>query len=122
MQLRAGGQKLKDNRKYRRVHSRLRCWCEGKNVTFYARVGNLSEGGLFLKTSTPLTTGSEATLRFEGAGGPPVQARATVMWARGEGDEGSPGMGLRFEQVDSGQLERLREIILGEQKTDKSNE
>ena len=38
-----------ENRKSARVPTRLRCWCEGENVTVYARIGNLSEGGLFLR-------------------------------------------------------------------------
>src|SRR6185369_3065374 len=54
-----GGQDLAENRKTERVPSRLRCWCEGENVTVYARIGNLSEGGLFLRTSTPLERGSK---------------------------------------------------------------
>ena len=109
--LRTGGQELRENRRHARVHSRLRCWCEGANVTFYARVGNLSEGGLFLRTSTPLSPGASAKLRFEVAGGLQIEARATVIWARGEGEVGPPGMGLRFEEVRAGELEQLRALI-----------
>ncbi len=80
-----GGQKLAENRKHARVPSRLRCWCEGENVTVYARVGNLSEGGLFLRTSTPLATGAVATVRFgDGAG----RSRRRRRWC-GRGVDGA---------------------------------
>jgi uncharacterized protein (TIGR02266 family) len=97
------------------VPSGLRCWCEGENVTFYARVGNLSEGGLFLRTNTPLATGSRAVVRLNRSGEAEVQLLATVVWASAYG-EGPAGMGLCFEPLDSVTLERLRRIISLEQK------
>jgi uncharacterized protein (TIGR02266 family) len=108
---------LSDNRKHERVDSRLRCWCEGQNVTFYARVGNLSEGGLFLRTSTPLLEGTEAVVRLETREQAEISARARVMWARNEGNGHPPGMGLRFEQIDERALEVIRRIIENEQRT-----
>lgn len=101
-----------ENRKFERVPSRLRCWCEGENITVYARVGNLSEGGIFLRTSTPLERGSRALLRF-GASGPEASAR--VVWSRVEGQGGPPGMGLMFENLD----DTLREAIRGLIETDR---
>lgn len=99
---------LRDNRKHQRVAARLRCWCEGENVTFYARVGNLSEGGLFLRTSTPLETGAVTRLKLH-AGDEDVEATATVVWARNEGRES--GMGLRFELLDEPARRTLRALI-----------
>jgi uncharacterized protein (TIGR02266 family) len=97
------------------VLSGLRCWCEGENVTFYARVGNLSEGGLFIRTNTPLATGARALLRLHRSGEGEVAAMATVVWARDSQDTGPAGMGLCFEPLDSVTLERLRRIISLEQ-------
>ncbi len=99
---------MEENRKTLRVHSRLRCWCEGENVTVYARIGNLSEGGLFLRTSTPLPQGSTARIRF---GEPGIEAMATVMWARASDGGGPPGMGLRFQDVDDQRLEQIRRLV-----------
>lgn len=93
-----------NNRKSERISSRLRCWCEGENITVYARIGNLSEGGIFLRTSTPLERGSVATLRFGTSG---LEAVARVVWSRMEGQGGPPGMGLQFENID----ERVRDAI-----------
>lgn len=108
-----------DNRKFRRVLSRLRCWCEGENVTVYARIGNLSEGGMFLRTSTPLALGSKAVLRFGNEES--IEARAVVVWARIEGNDGPPGMGLKFDVIDGHRLERIRRIIESEQQTEKAH-
>lgn len=110
---------MSNNRKHPRVDSRLRCWCEGDNVTFYARMSNLSEGGLFLRTSTPLAEGSEAVVRIEVREPSEVQAkaRARVVWTRPDGNGQMPGMGLRFEDIDDQSLEVIRRIIENEQRT-----
>jgi len=105
---------LRDNRKHERVEARLRCWCEGENVTFYARMGNISEGGLFLRTSTPLETGSETVVRFETRESAEVSARARVMWSRQDGNGSPSGMGLRFETIDDQALAVIRRIIENE--------
>jgi uncharacterized protein (TIGR02266 family) len=104
---------LRDNRKSDRVESRLRCWCEGDNVTFYARVDNISEGGIFLRTSTPLEAGAEAKVRLE-IDEEQIHARAVVVWARGYANGGPPGMGLRFREIDGRGLASLRRIIENE--------
>ncbi len=110
---------MQEHRQFHRVVSRLRCWCEGENVTVYARIGNLSEGGLFLRTSTPLESGSTALVRIGQE--PAFEAAARVVWSRAEGDEGPPGMGLQFQQVDAGRLEAIRRIIAAEQQRGEAN-
>jgi uncharacterized protein (TIGR02266 family) len=111
---------LDSNRKHKRVPSRLRCWCEGDNVTFYARVGDLSEGGLFLRTSTPLSRGSRTLVRLHGEDRHELRAEATVIWARSEEHDGAqagpPGMGLQFAELGPSALEHLRRILAQEQR------
>jgi uncharacterized protein (TIGR02266 family) len=110
--VRTGVQGLAENRKFERALSRLRCWCEGENVTVYARIGNLSEGGLFLRTSTPLERGSRTVVRF---GDENIEATAQVVWARSsEGAEGPPGMGLMFVDIDDIRLQQIRQLVQGE--------
>ena len=108
------------NRRHKRVPSRLRCWCEGDNVTFYARVGDLSEGGLFLRTSTPLSRGSRTLVRLHGEDRHELRAEATVIWARAEDHAGvqtaPPGMGLQFAELGPASLEHLRRILAQEQR------
>lgn len=98
-----------EHRKYHRVASLLRCWCEGENITVYARIGNLSEGGLFLRTSTPLARGAKALVRFGEE--VHIEAIARVVWSRAEGQGGPPGMGLRFEQIDDSGRAAIRLIV-----------
>lgn len=106
-----------DNRKNTRYHSRLRCWCESDNITLYARIANLSEGGLFLQTNTPMDTGRRMLLRLSHGEVREVMAEATVVWNRPQRQEkGPPGMGLKFEGLDSGAQESLRRIIRDEQR------
>lgn len=106
-----------ENRKHVRFPSRLRCWCESENITLYARIANLSEGGLFLQTNTPLDTGRRTLVRLSGGQAREVKAEATVVWSRPQRqDKGPPGMGLRFEVLDSGALALLRRIISEEQR------
>lgn len=97
-----------ENRKFARISSRLRCWCEGENITVYARIENLSEGGIFVRTSTPLERGTRATLRFGTSG---VEAPARVVWSRMEGQGGPPGMGLVFEDLQDGVRDAIRRLI-----------
>ena len=106
-----------ENRKNARFPSRLRCWCESENITLYARIANLSEGGLFLQTNTPLDTGRRMLLRLSSGEVREVMAEATVVWSRPQRQEkGPPGMGLKFEGLDSSALALLRRIISEEQR------
>ncbi|HEX8441342.1 TIGR02266 family protein [Archangium sp.] len=106
-----------ENRKHGRTPSRLRAWCEAENITLYARIGNLSEGGLFLQTNTPLAEGRRTLLRLSSGEVKELMAEATVVWQRGRRvDQGAPGMGLKFEGLDSGALAMLRRIISEEQR------
>ncbi len=101
-----------DRRRYRRVPIRQRCWCEGGNVTLYAQMGDLSEGGAFVRTHAPLAEGARAKVRFALEDGSPIEAEATVVWRRDEGIPGlSPGMGLRFESLEERLREALRELV-----------
>ena len=107
-----------ENRKYPRVSSRLRCWCEGENVTVYARVGNLSEGGMFVCTSTPLETGASALLRFGSENA--VETRAVVVWVHTTNGSLPIGMGLRFDELDEPRAEAIRRLIEVEQRAHKT--
>lgn len=108
------GQQYKESRRHPRVSSRIRVWCEGHNVTLYASVMDISEGGLFLKTHTPFPAGARATVRFQN--GKTVEMPATVVWTRDQGNAQPPGMGLRFDAPPES-LTYIRELIEGERKT-----
>lgn len=110
---------MSENRKHARIPTQLRCWCEGANVTLYARIANLSEGGLFVRTSTPLAEGTRAQVRLSPGAEPEIHATATVVWLRDSEEPAGrpPGMALRFESLDADALASLRRIISQQQKS-----
>jgi hypothetical protein len=91
----------------------LRCWCEGGNVTVYAQVGDLSEGGLQLRMSVPLPQGETAVLRFQVGDSEEVCARARVVWRRNGGDGVPPGVGFEFQAVSHHVLSLIRQLLDG---------
>jgi uncharacterized protein (TIGR02266 family) len=68
-----------------------------------AYTSNLSKGGLFIETETPLPVGAELVLRFTIPGAElPIEVGGVVAWLRPEMVEGKPaGMGVEFEQLDA---------------------
>ncbi len=64
---------------------------------------NLSQGGLFVSTATPLPLGTEITLEIRVPGRSlPANIMAAVRWIRLQSDsEGPAGMGLQFEDIDA---------------------
>ena len=90
-----------------------RCWCEDGEVTLYSSLGNLSEGGIFVRTFAPLPRGRAARVRFDvNDGGRQVEAGATVRWRRDETSGSLPaGMGLEFTKIEVEGLDRIRRYL-----------
>ena len=99
-----------ERRRYPRVPSRQRCWCEGDDITIYAQMGDLSEGGLSLKTSVPLPPGSPVRIRFPGTTGP-LDMRARVAWCAERVPPGRARLGLCFEGASRRALEEIRGMV-----------
>jgi uncharacterized protein (TIGR02266 family) len=73
---------------------------------------NLSKGGLFIDTDTPLAVGTELLLRFTIPGVGPIEVRGNVAWVRSESQEGKgPGMGVEFETLDARHGQVIDEIV-----------
>lgn len=74
---------------------------------------NLSRGGIFLSTLEPAARGSRITLALELPGdAEPTHLEATVRWVRATpNEEGPPGMGLSFDDVDAVLGDRIDEMI-----------
>ncbi|MDB4964806.1 MAG: response regulator receiver modulated PilZ sensor protein [Myxococcales bacterium] len=63
---------------------------------------NLSKGGLFLETTTPLDPGEHVSLSFEVPGVGPLAVQGVVAWVRKDSKDGLPdGMGIQFDTLDS---------------------
>jgi hypothetical protein len=102
-----------ERRRHPRVPSRQRCWCEGNDITIYAQIGDLSEGGLSLRTPARLTPGSPVRVWLPAAAGA-VEVEARVAWCLERDRPGAgagAGMGLRFEGAGPGAAEALRGLV-----------
>jgi uncharacterized protein (TIGR02266 family) len=79
-------------------------WLEEETIssdfTFCYTTQDLSEGGIFLESDSPLSVNSELDLELTFPHEKPIRVRAKVKWVR-DGEEGAiqgfkPGMGLEF--------------------------
>jgi uncharacterized protein (TIGR02266 family) len=64
---------------------------------------NLSKGGIFIETQTPLPVGEHISLKFDVPGVGALEVEGTVAWLR-DSSEGSglpEGMGVQFENLDA---------------------
>lgn len=77
---------------------------------------DLSYGGVFLETPSPLEQGTSVTLRMHVPGlGEPLETEATVAWVRNKATaEGSaPGMGLEFAALEVAFGEAIDRLVEG---------
>jgi type IV pilus assembly protein PilZ len=89
--------------------------CETEDTFLYAAITNISEMGIFVRTTDPLAVGTEVTLRFA----PPHASEAfildgVVQWVnavRPLHDNPNPGMGIRFASLTLADRERIVEAI-----------
>jgi type IV pilus assembly protein PilZ len=89
--------------------------CETEDTFLYAAITNISEMGIFVRTTDPLAVGTAVTLRFA----PPHASEAfvlggTVQWVnqlRPRADNPNPGMGIRFATLTLADRERIVETI-----------
>jgi type IV pilus assembly protein PilZ len=109
----AGGQ---DRRQHKRYDVKLHVDVAAGGDTFlFAYVSNISEMGIFLASDDPEPVGTELKLRFNPIElGEPFEVAGEVVWINPvrEGDEPqSPGMGVRFVNLDEEQREKIVQLV-----------
>jgi type IV pilus assembly protein PilZ len=73
---------------------------------------NLSKGGIFLETSSPLEIGERIALAFEVPGAGQMQAEGVVAWVRKDSPDGLPdGMGVQFDHLDEQYGDRIDGMV-----------
>jgi uncharacterized protein (TIGR02266 family) len=77
-------------------------------------MGNVSEGGLFIRTVSPLDMGTPAHLRFTFGKDGELEAEAVVVWRREANNGAPPGMGLKFVEIAADAKDRIRDFITRE--------
>jgi type IV pilus assembly protein PilZ len=88
--------------------------CVAEDTFLFASLANISEMGIFVRTTEPLTVGTRLTLSFAPPGHEPFKLQGQVAWVnklRTNGDNPNPGMGVRFTQLTPDDRERLVEVI-----------
>lgn len=89
--------------------------CQTEETFLYAAITNISELGIFVRTTEPLPVGTHLTLRFVPPNSPDsFVLQGTVQWVntvRPLRDNPNPGMGVRFVELTPDDRERLVETI-----------
>jgi uncharacterized protein (TIGR02266 family) len=89
--------------------------CETEDTFLYVSITNISDMGIFVRTTQPLSIGTRVTLRFaaQDASGSYV-LQGAVQWVnevRPLQDNPNPGMGIRFVDLTPADRERIVETI-----------
>jgi type IV pilus assembly protein PilZ len=105
----------REKRAAQRVPVMLSVDCEAEETFLYAAITNISELGIFIRTTEPLPVGSELTLRFAPqAGEAAFVMTGRVQWinkVRTFGENLNPGMGVMFVNLTPEDRERLVAVI-----------
>lgn len=75
-------------------------------------MANMSQGGAFVRSETPAPPGTPIMLRiYLDPKGTPLSVGCEVVWWRTPGQGPTPGMGVKFNQVGPGDLERIKGFL-----------
>jgi type IV pilus assembly protein PilZ len=88
--------------------------CVATDTFLYASITNISEMGIFVRTTDPLKLNTKLRLTFAPPGAEGFQLEGCVAWVnnlRANGDNPNPGMGIRFVDLQPDERERLVEVI-----------
>ncbi len=82
----------------------------------FAYITDISETGIFVRTTTPEPPGTNLNLRFKPDDeGPSIEIEGKVIWVNpyrpGTPDNLHPGMGIRFVDLDDELRDRLLELV-----------
>jgi len=82
----------------------------------FAYITDISETGIFVRTTSPEAPGTHLNLRFSpGQGLEPIEVEGEVIWVNpfrpGAPDSIHPGMGIRFVGLDDELKETLLELV-----------
>ena len=95
----------RENREKERVPFETEVQVENSGEFVEKFAGNISRGGMFVKTPRPLDVGREVVLKVALAGGGYLEVEGIVAWTRTDEDTKTsepPGMGIRFKQLGAG--------------------
>jgi uncharacterized protein (TIGR02266 family) len=82
----------------------------------FAYITDISETGIFVRTTSPEQAGTRLNMRFRPDGtSPQIEIEGEVIWVNpyrpGAPDNLHPGMGIRFVDLDDDVRDRLLELV-----------
>jgi type IV pilus assembly protein PilZ len=81
----------------------------------FAYITDISETGIFVRTTTPEDPGTHLNLRFRDGSSDQIEVEGEVIWVNpyrpGSADNLHPGMGIRFVALDDELKDRLLELV-----------
>ena len=101
-------------RQHQRHNIELEVTMESETNFYMGLTENLSEGGLFIATHVLKPLGTQIEVSFKLPDAPePVKVTGTVRGLReySPTSDTSPGMGVRFEQIDQHHVELIRNFL-----------
>jgi len=105
-----------DRRAAPRVLVDLEVDYSSEEIFLFAYITDISETGIFIRTTAPEPPGTLLNLRFRpDDASPQLQVEGTVIWVNpfrpGAVDNLHPGMGIRFAALDAEVKDRLLELV-----------
>lgn len=98
-----------------RVEKSLSLVYKDREAFFRAYTGNVSSGGLYIKTENPLSAGDQIFLKLQLPGvSEALHIKCEVVWARSQEESRSdkpPGMGVKFIQISKKDHQLLRQYL-----------
>jgi type IV pilus assembly protein PilZ len=110
----AGEAAVDDRRGFDRYDVEWAVDCVASDTFLYAAITNISEMGIFVRTTDPLKVGTKLRLAFAPPGAEAFKLEGAVAWInplRDNGDNPNPGMGIRFVDLQPDERERLVSVI-----------
>lgn len=94
-----------DLRRHPRLDFEGRAWCEHQSLTLYLPVANVSAGGLFLQTGTPMSMGQRLKVSFGALedGEEDVVAKVEIVWVGKSPRGAGVGVGCKLLSFVSGE-------------------
>jgi type IV pilus assembly protein PilZ len=81
----------------------------------FAYITDISETGIFVRTTSPEQPGTHLNLRFRDGSTSQIEIEGEVIWVNpyrpGAPDNLHPGMGIRFYELDDELRDRLLELV-----------
>jgi len=103
-----------DRRNFDRYEVEWAVDCVASDTFLYASITNISEMGIFVRTTDPLRVGTKLRLCFAPPGAESFKLEGAVAWVnllRANGDNPNPGMGIRFVNLQPDERERIVDVI-----------